>query len=729
MTSCIVELQSVTEGAVGDVGGKAVCLAALAREGISVAPGFCITVEAYEEFVARNGIAERIGMELARKRFDDMRWEEIWDSSLRIRNLFIRGIVSQRIQESIRAAVDALNHPVVVRSSSPKEDTKAASHAGLHASYVNVLGGSDVVEKVKLVWASLWSDRALVYRHELGITSVHQAMAVLVQVMQHGQRSGVVFGQSPMDPEHLVIEAVHGLNQGLVDGTIEPDRWTLDRASGRLLRHDAPARTHHVVPSGVDVTKVALSDTLAEQPPLGTEDIQAVRQLSSAADRFFGCPQDVEFTFLARHLVCLQTRPISTSTQGPDGAQGRSQHQTLESLERLHERIVNKLLPAVDASASALAAQRIAGVSDEVLAQRIEERLAAHLRHSDVYTADFIPFAHGVRLFGEVYNDSVRPEDPFSFLDLLAGAGLEGMARNERLAALAQRLRDNQGLRRDVEEGRWDVVEPSFLEQLDAFIDDYAHTSWSGSRCLADRRGITSLIVRMASGRNLAKAAPVEDRERAFLASMGEEQGDFARRVLHMGKESYRLRDDDNLHVGRVAGLLEEAVEVGRQRLEGRGVAALGWSAIDVARGLRDQAFRPTGSSSEPADRMSEPGIRARQLLGQPAGRGVGVGPARVVEHPSDLFEVQRGEVLVCDAIDPNMTFFAPLVVAIVERRGGMLIHGAIIAREYGLPCVTGVPDVTKLIRTGDPLTVDGFLGIVTVGRPVGEPVMDGSDA
>ena len=45
-----------------------------------------------------------------------------------------------------------------------------------------------------------------------------------------------------------------------------------------------------------------------------------------------------------------------------------------------------------------------------------------------------------------------------------------------------------------------------------------------------------------------------------------------------------------------------------------------------------------------------------------------------------------------------------------------MLIHGAIIAREYGLPCVTGIPDVTTLIKTGDPITIDGYLGIVIIG-------------
>ena len=61
-----------------------------------------------------------------------------------------------------------------------------------------------------------------------------------------------------------------------------------------------------------------------------------------------------------------------------------------------------------------------------------------------------------------------------------------------------------------------------------------------------------------------------------------------------------------------------------------------------------------------------------------------------------------------CDAVDPNMTFVVPLAAAVVERRGGMLIHGAIIAREYGLPCITGVPDATSLIKTGDDVTVTG---------------------
>jgi pyruvate,water dikinase len=90
---------------------------------------------------------------------------------------------------------------------------------------------------------------------------------------------------------------------------------------------------------------------------------------------------------------------------------------------------------------------------------------------------------------------------------------------------------------------------------------------------------------------------------------------------------------------------------------------------------------------------------------------------ARVIRHPADLAAFRAGEILVCDAVDPNMTFVVPLAAGIIERRGGMLIHGAIIAREYGLPCVTGVPEAVTLIATGDHLTVDGFLGLVTISR------------
>lgn len=111
-------------------------------------------------------------------------------------------------------------------------------------------------------------------------------------------------------------------------------------------------------------------------------------------------------------------------------------------------------------------------------------------------------------------------------------------------------------------------------------------------------------------------------------------------------------------------------------------------------------------------------GVKPRQLIGQPSSPGVYTGRARVLRSLEDFKAVENGEVLILDAVQPQMTFIVPLAGAIVERRGGMLVHSAIIAREMGIPAVNGVSKVTELIRTGDIVTVNGDLGIVVIGKP-----------
>jgi phosphoenolpyruvate synthase/pyruvate phosphate dikinase len=140
-----------------------------------------------------------------------------------------------------------------------------------------------------------------------------------------------------------------------------------------------------------------------------------------------------------------------------------------------------------------------------------------------------------------------------------------------------------------------------------------------------------------------------------------------------------------------------------------------------IARVLRDKTYVPK-ISEKPSKPSHDLELSARQLTDQPASLGIANGKARVISKSSDLIEMRKGEVLVCDAIDPNMTLVVPLSAAIVERRGSMLIHGAIITREYGIPCVTGVADATRLIHTGDQVVVDGYLGIVTITSKANGP-------
>ena len=230
----------------------------------------------------------------------------------------------------------------------------------------------------------------------------------------------------------------------------------------------------------------------------------------------------------------------------------------------------------------------------------------------------------------------------------------------------------------------------------------------------------SGLLLRMADAppvRERFRAGEIEERREAFLSRFEGPSRGRAADILDLGRASYRLRDNDNIHLGKIEGGLLAAADEGRAAAgrkawgcaEGRG------PTDEIARTLRDPAYRPESGTPHPEDKGPPADIRARQLRGQPAGPGIARGPARVILSPEDLLEIRAGEILVCDAIDPNMTFAVPLAAGIVERRGGMLIHGAIIAREYGIPCVTGIPGAAELIRTGDRVSVDGYLGIVTI--------------
>ena len=114
--------------------------ARMARAGIAVPPFIAVTTAAYEAFLDATELCARILVELDRKDFADMRWEEMWDAALRIRSLFLRRRCRTSCARRWRSRVAARFADVatVVRSSAPGEDSAAASFAGLHESYVNV---------------------------------------------------------------------------------------------------------------------------------------------------------------------------------------------------------------------------------------------------------------------------------------------------------------------------------------------------------------------------------------------------------------------------------------------------------------------------------------------------------------------------------------------------------------------------------------------------------------
>jgi pyruvate,water dikinase len=725
--SWILPLEALPSDSGDLIGGKGDALRRLSVNHLPVPCTLCVTTRAYRDFVDHAGLREKIHLEINRKIFSQMRWEEVWDASQRIRLAFLRSPMPPDMHDALARAISATfgDAATVVRSSAPDEDRGGHSFAGLHASFTHLRGTAAVIRHVRLVWASLWSDAALLYRQELGLDILTSTMAVLVQEMVPGSASGILFTRDPTRSDRAVIEAVHGMNPPLVDGKISPDRWTLDPVSGRVTAHTAPeARTQWQPPDSlaVDGGLVPLPEPLGRRPPLRPDQIATLWSAAGTIADLAGQPQDIEWTFNDDGLVVLQARPVTAAAQPAAGDQRAwylSLHRSLDNLVQLRRKIEETLIPQMQAVAEELARVCLGDLSDAALAAEIRRRWEINRQWAAVYWDDFIPFAHGMRLFGQVYNEIMTPEDPYAFMALLRGADLISMRRNRCLAELSAAVRGHPQRLRALADNDLDRLDADFQDRLKAFVGRYGDLSCTVTGavdCAPEAGTLAHVLLEMAQ---LPQAPPHLnggrsdlDLESEFLAACSTSALGQCRQLLDLARASYRLRDDDNIILGAIEAQLIAAAQAGRRRaVQGSPVVAEVLAELGLDRG----EDRPVLSrEAAPA------GVRDRQITGQPAGPGLARGKARVIRQHTDIARFKRGEIIVCDGVDPNMTFVMPLAAGIVERRGGMLIHGAIIAREYGLPCVTGVVDATTRIHTGQSVTVDGYLGIVTLADETG---------
>ncbi len=736
----IVPLAEALECGDDLVGGKARGLGRLLAAGYRVPVGFCITTPAYERFLENAGLADVIHMELGRKAFADMRWEEIWDAALRIRTAFLSAPLPPELVEPIVDAYGTLvPGDVAVRSSAPGEDAAERSFAGLHESRVGVGDVSSLLDAVRIVWASLWSDAALLYRKELGLDVAHSRMAVVVQEFEFASVSGVAFGRDPRTPlnDKQIVEAVPGTCGDLVSGAIDPDRWIIQRSTGEV-EDWTPGRRNNAI----------------DEPLLAGDDLETLHTHMLDVESLLGFPPDIEWTGHGAKLTLLQARPLTGAAKEDDE---RTWYLSLRPgdgrLAALCERVTHQLIPALAEEGAHFTAEDLDGLSDVELADAIDARVEAHERWKKIYKEEFIPFAHGVRRFGQYYNDALRPEDPYEFVELLEHQPMMASARNWALTDLADQVRDRPVLSAWLEQPQvvsvatsreaWDALAPelqpipggeAFRLALADFLDRHMNLAYH-DQSLDDRPDLVLSIVRQLAsepGRSAKVRGKAEavTREAEFLAAVVPERRKEAQEMLRVGRLSWQLRDDDNILMGRLRNQLQHGVALAADRLTGAGRLEPGTgvgieASADLSSALRTPGGGPVAlPTSLGVERNPEPvvtGVTARQLIGQPAAHGVATGQVCVVRDAEDFRTFRRGQVLVCDAIQPTMTHLVPLASAIVERRGGMLIHGAIIARELGVPCVNGVPNATDLLKNGDLVTVDGLLGIVTVGAPTFE--------
>ncbi len=683
----IIPIEKVTSKDTSIVGGKGAALARLTALGYRVPRGFCISTRIYKRFMEATGLNHRINTELGRRDLDSMRWEELWDTSLRIRNFFSTTPLPEDIRTLLVEELTRWNLPLVVRSSAPGEDSTASSFAGLHESHVDIRELEDILEKIKLVWSSLWSDSALLYRKEMNLDIYNSSMGVVIQEMISGEVSGVAFSRNPLDGKNeIVIEAVEGLNQKLVDGETEPCRWVIDRSNKEVQSVIQSRETSSLL--------------------LDKDSLELLSSTLKNLEEEFTFPIDLEWTIRDGSLYLLQARPITTLAPSSHGENPwergdkrpwyRSLTLTFSALEKLKKHIEEEIFPEMKEAALSLEKTDLTGMTEQDITIEIERRRETYIKWRDIYWRDLIPFAHGVRLFAKIYNDTIKPDDPYEFTRLLSSGDLLSLRRNQELRELISYINSSKKTRETLSSNQLDNLDPEFKQKIEDFLAAYGTSTFKGEKIFTCNHQFVEFLLHSSRGFSERTFSSPRELEEDFLSRCPAQEG---KKILEMARVSWKFRDDDNLYLGRIETGLLEALEYRR----------INFNCRD---GSEVTPLHPY-PSSQTDWKNSE--ISVRRFTGQPASPGIGSGKARLILSSREIFQFKRGEVLICDALDPNMTFIVPLASAIVERRGGMLIHGAIIAREYGIPCVTGVEEAVESIKSGDHTIVDGYSGTVSI--------------
>jgi pyruvate,water dikinase len=308
------------------VGGKCASLGTMSRAGLPVPPGFAVTTEVFADARRGSGLMSRINDLVTSVDTDDQ--AALASAASEARELVLGWQLREDHENRLRQMYADLctlsgtdDVPVAVRSSATVEDSPDASFAGEHDTYLWVCGVDDVLEKVRACWASLFTERAISYRKVMGYDHDGVDMAVAVQKMVRPRAAGVAFTLDPTngDRSGICIDSVWGFGEGVVSGDVTPDNFLVNKVMWSISRRTISPKTHaHLLmeahPDGPRVSRVPLPDERVNAPSLTDDEIVAIARLARAAEKHYGCPQDVEWAIdddlpAGEDVVLLQARP------------------------------------------------------------------------------------------------------------------------------------------------------------------------------------------------------------------------------------------------------------------------------------------------------------------------------------------------------------------------------------------------------------------------------------
>jgi len=296
------------------VGAKALNLARMARLGLPVPAGFCVTTQAYRQHLAEHDLDALVKETIPAARQADPTEKSRLLASLR--DAITSAVLPVEFRKLVEQSFQQLDvRRIAVRSSSTVEDLPGLSFAGL---YDTLLLKGDVwacLDAVKKCWASLWTDRAFDYREKNRVDHINAGMCVIVQKMIPAEVSGVVFTRDPVSgaANRIVVEASFGLGESIVSGKVTPDHFVLERDKLRITERTVNRKAiEMVLTEQWGVKEWPVDEERQLQPAIDDALARRVAELAVRVEQAFGRPLDIEWARAGRDVFLLQARPITT---------------------------------------------------------------------------------------------------------------------------------------------------------------------------------------------------------------------------------------------------------------------------------------------------------------------------------------------------------------------------------------------------------------------------------
>ncbi|SHL12946.1 phosphoenolpyruvate synthase [Chitinophaga jiangningensis] len=295
------------------VGGKGANLGELTTiAGVNVPPGFCITTAAFQQVMAASPSIHQLLEQLAGLTIHDHAAIHSIGTALRlsIEEAAMPADVSAAIRQHLQGQ-EAV--PLAVRSSATAEDLPTASFAGQQDTYLNITGIPAVLQYVSKCWASLFTERAIIYRIQHGFDHQKVQLAVVVQQMVFPYGAGIMFTADPVtgNRKTVSVDAGFGLGEALVSGLVNADHFKIQQ--GRVIAREISAKQLGIfaAPEG-GTRQQAIAQDQQQVSVLTDAQLLALEQLGRKIEAHFGQPQDIEWCLDNDTFFIVQSRPITT---------------------------------------------------------------------------------------------------------------------------------------------------------------------------------------------------------------------------------------------------------------------------------------------------------------------------------------------------------------------------------------------------------------------------------